>query len=427
MRPLLRRSSAAHHVCALLAMLALLVSCSASTTLVEAEGSRVVAEAGATARSEAPSDDSTTGTDATDTTDTPDSATDEDATDGSTDNIAPDDDIITDAGAAAEAAADALSDDTTNDTAAGDEDESSDQADPNDASPDPANLGAESTTIVTVIDPGSEPRTALRLDIPPACAEIMTTTTTQSITQVIDGLPIPSDDPLGTTAELRLTSDRVPAGYRVTSEILSMRSSDGTPEEVRALLDAELRALEGLRISQVVDDRGLAVSGTFQLEGGEVLGPFEEVLEGFGQNSTGIALPEEPVGVGAVWLAESTTTSQGLTLETSQQYTLVAQEGSILTVETETSIFAPPGSVLEVLPGTLVDVVEMTGFGEGSSQFDLQSLAPIAGTSQIRSDQRLEADLGLGVTSIDQTIDQTISIDGRLDAGCTPRPGRARP
>lgn len=292
--------------------------------------------------------------------------------------------------------------------------------------PEPAPTDSEPGpgAVATLIEPGAEPRVPMRLNLQAACSELVVMEQNQELIQSVGGIDIPSQGIVGQSTEMQMQAERVPEGFRVTSEVIGAGSSDASPDDLRRLLDAELVKLVGLRTIETVTDRGASVPGTFSIEGGEALGPLLDTITSIG-DAARVAFPEEPIGIGGEWVVEAVADVQGMSLITVTNYTVISIEGSIFTLGTTQTQRVPEGSSMQVQPGLSVDILEWEHAATGSMVLDLESVAPVSSTMTAAAHQLLDG--GRGVGMIDQTIDVDVTVIGSLGEGCSERSARTSP
>ncbi len=271
----------------------------------------------------------------------------------------------------------------------------------------PETSGADQGPTVTLLDPGAEPRSPLRFDLP-AGTSSMTTTQTQQIDQTFNGDAQPTAA-FGFLFVMQIDTVATAEGYEVTSTVTSAGSGPGTAADVAAALDESLAALVGFRSVSLIDDRGRILSA--EIDEASLAGAPAEVADIMRQlgesNQVAAPLPDEAVGVGARWQVEQRLELNGIALVQTTEYTLTAIDGPVLTIEVSGSQ-TPIETTVELpgLEGVDVEILEWTTSTTGSLIIDLASVVP---TSSAVSDVFQVLDVG-GEGELSQTILSTIEI-----------------
>lgn len=275
------------------------------------------------------------------------------------------------------------------------------------------------TPSVKLLNPGAEPRIPLRLRLTSGCTELLVTNQTLEIEQMLGGTELPSAGAIGTISTAEISSEEVGDGrYLLTSEVIDATSAPGNAPEVAANLAASLEQTVGIRTSGEVDDRGRQVPATVTVEGTEELGLVGEMAGAAGQLSN--PFPEDTIGVGGQWETTQTIELQGVDLTTQSTYTVIDIAGSIVTADVTLQQTVPDGSVME-LPGVSTPVVSWETTGEGTTVFDLRSVAAVQSEITVTSFQELEIAPGQVLEQLTTTATQTT---GELASGCAVRDDR---
>lgn len=267
--------------------------------------------------------------------------------------------------------------------------------------------------MVTLEDPGQEPRRQLRLDLQVGATDQVTQRQEVSIEIRIDGQTQAAPSP---TTELDL-------GYEVTSVDGDVIETVGRYEDVRVADDAGAdpsavaqitELLEGFRTAQAratFDTHGAVLSS--EIEGLDLSGAGGAVAEQFATSLADVAeslsmpFPEEPIGAGARWRVESEAEIAGIqvAITTTVQLAELTGERAAGTVRQE--IRFVPGQV-EVF-GTPATVVSGDLQGTGTVEWDLvDGIVP-------RSDITTEGTsvIEAGGTRVEQEQRQRIVVTAR--------------
>lgn len=282
---------------------------------------------------------------------------------------------------------------------------------------DPATL-APGETVVVLLDPGSEPRTELRLDIAATCGETLTLTQVQEVDQTVSGQTSPSNGPVGTVMQIATSATPNGDDYDVQSEIISAMASPGTPVQVAGALNDQLAGVIGITTVTSITNRGEQIPGSTRVEGTEALGPLADTMQSLSQVQA--PLPAEPVGIGARWQTASRLQVQGVDLLTVSTTELVAITGTVVELEITGTQNVEPGSVMEA-GATPALITEWVGTTTGMTVIDLATISPIRSSSVTELTQGMRFDQGQNYTELQQTIFSEVTASSEPNDGCTGR------
>lgn len=262
---------------------------------------------------------------------------------------------------------------------------------------------------VTVLDPGSEPRIELRLQIEPGQSETMVITQVQEIKQVIGGQAGPDLGAIGMVIEQDMMSSTAGGDLlTITSLIKSATVEEETNPLVATQLQTALDGLVGATSQSTVDTRGRVLAT--ELGGLDTLDPttsatMEELLS---SSQFAHPLPGEPVGVGATWQIVQMLPAGGLEVEQITTYEILAIDGSVVELALSTEQLVDEGQKLEA-GGSSATVLQWEGISSGSITYDLTSMVP-ASTAQLIANQELEFGPGAEKTVLEQSIQTSVVV-----------------
>lgn len=285
-------------------------------------------------------------------------------------------------------------------------------AKPDAAAPESTGGGSQAVgtvTTVTLLEPGAEPRAALRYKLAPG-ARYTVTQTRQGVSRVAASLAagsaIRQEGPeyiprTVLTLEIVIREVRPSGDYAFDITITDARAEDdgNAPPSAVRIATGELQLLKGLAGRGVINDRGMLsqVEFTLPADAKQVLRdvfrdtailPTESVM----------TLPAEPVGAGAVWQVDSEVSAPRLRYLVSSRLTLQSfdAEAGVAKVVSETEQSAGNQPMLGRIPGLVngatVQIRSMLLTGAGDTTASLSS--PFATTAS----QRLDGDVVLIVT-----------------------------
>ena len=237
---------------------------------------------------------------------------------------------------------------------------------------DPDDFEEPDPPVLTVIDPGEEPRQELRFVLEDG-TEVSSTTSTQIIEQLVDGEAIVPPQPIETITETSITRTVVDGGVEVVFEITDVALGDATDPELADFISANFAELIGISTTLLVDDRGFVVRASAEAGANELV---DDLLgEAFNQSNQ---LPAEPIGVGGAWVIESAAEDDGLTvlMQTILTVREFTEGGVVLNVEVVQDVAEVGEEInLDGVPA-VVDVWDVAG--DGTLEISFGQFSPIA-------------------------------------------------
>ena len=244
----------------------------------------------------------------------------------------------------------------------------------------------ESDLAVQLLDPGAEPRVALRFAPKVGDAYDLVYEASFAMTLEMGEHRMFSIDETS-HAVLGLRVAAVDAGGNATMELIVRELSDPMYDPSKPA-QASTRDLAGERGSFVVDPRGRVVSTDLPFLAG--VGP--DAAEILNLPDHLIALPEEPVGLGATWEIHSTAVRRGLTIHNVDIHRLVALAGGTIRTELAQRHECPPQVMLEASrdPYTQLAIADYEGGGGGAVELSLDRVLPRANTLSFDAKSKME-------------------------------------
>lgn len=291
------------------------------------------------------------------------------------------------------------------------------------AAPDtePAPTEATTTTVMpagepTLLDPGAEPRTELRLELAPGTETTLAVTTDLAITQTGgDGRRQRLDSPPITQWITYAITDLGPDGAEVDLEVVAaFAQAEGTglaPEAV-ADLDEALAGIVGTTGGATITDRGQVEGATFDVPDDAPSAVVDQLDAVEAQVAAlGPPLPTEPVGVGARWEARAAMPLQGATVRTTTTYTLTSLDGGAVAYEAEIRLEAGAQdlAIAGLDEGTTARLASTSGAGTATGVQQLGDLG-LELTARTETDQEVELTDADGTASLAQEITTATSV-----------------
>jgi hypothetical protein len=267
---------------------------------------------------------------------------------------------------------------------------------PASATTTPTEPAAETT--VELLEPGAQPREALRSTVPPGTLQTASLLQELDISQVIAGRrSAPTSASVDT--DVRTAVVAVDATGRRTINF--------------AYLNSNVPELNGVTGSYAVTDRGFTEGGQFNVPPGAdpsfqaLLAQLEDQL-----GSLSTPLPDEAVGVGARWVVTQHPVLNGITMRQEITYELGRREGS--TVSLRQTVRQRAGSqevdASTLPPGASATVRKSAGGGRGQVTLDLARVLPLQSELTARIKQVIAFRQGAQRGRINQTVTTSVTV-----------------
>ena len=266
--------------------------------------------------------------------------------------------------------------------------------------PASAQLAGMTTLEPEVIDPGQQPRQELRYRFTEGQTSTMGMDMAMVMSNVMDGSPL-VDIQMQISSRIETTVTEVYEDGSARFELVFTRYDvEGLGDELaQGELDAVTDGLEGVSMWQVVDTRGNTLD--FGLDPGVALPP---ELEAQILDTTVAAqpLPEEPVGVGARWVAAGTMDAEGMPMQMTVETELLEldEDGAVMAMVIDADA-ADPSAMMSAMPaGVELTVAGMTMSGGGQAEVAFDDLVPHS-----EAELDLALDLSISATEAGETYD----------------------
>jgi hypothetical protein len=272
--------------------------------------------------------------------------------------------------------------------------------------------GASGMPVVTVLDPGNQPRRELRYDFAEGNTEQLVLQTTGRVVVSMEGQQLPATEspPLRFVMDIAVADVRDDGSARIEFETTSVDvSGDGGATAAAMGLDA----LQGLSGWSLVDTRGYTRDGGIGLSNAsDQLAQVTDNLEQSLQQLS-VPLPAEPVGEGAQWRVVGQVRSGALSLSQTALYTLASIDGDELELIATLEQSATPQRIeVPGMPaGAAVATLEsLEGKGDSTIRLDLRRVVP-------RSTLGMDIDMTIGIAAQGQTqrLSMNVSNDLTID------------
>lgn len=269
---------------------------------------------------------------------------------------------------------------------------------------------------IKLLEPGAEPRVALRLHPKPDDKQILTMTIKMGMEMKLGEAEAPETKipPMKMVVDMTAKS-LSPEGditYASTVQEAGISEDADVNQQVAEAMKSSLDAMKGLAASGVMTSRGINKSS--EIKGGDENNPqvrqvtsqLKETLANF---ST--PFPEEPVGVGAKWESKKPVNSQGMKIDQTTTYELVSVEGDRIALRSTISQTAAPQKIQNpAMPGLKLDLTKLSSTGNGDFSLDLGHLAPLQGAMSSKSD----ISMGMSVAGQKQSMDMKMDLSVQM-------------
>lgn len=242
-----------------------------------------------------------------------------------------------------------------------------------------------SAVSTTVLDPGREPRSVVRLMPAEGVEQTVVLTTRSEVFQQVGTDPRQDFSTPEVTLPLSATVTQAIAGDAPSTIVDITLGTASTPD---ATLGSALTEADGSGAGLTIGPNG-AVSALRLQPAQETANIARSAIEqAFYQAVYRMApFPEEEIGVGAVWESHQQVMSAGITIDQVGTTRLVERDGDRVTVEVR--VEQTPQGASWVLPNGQgeLDIEQYTMAGEGTITVDSSQPLPVEGDLTVRGDQ----------------------------------------
>ena len=150
-------------------------------------------------------------------------------------------------------------------------------------------------------------------------------------------------------------------------------------------------------------------------QGGRRAGPHhEQARSRLDPEAAAETPPEEAVGPGAKWEVKLPIKSQGITITQTTLYELAKVEGERLATKATISQTAANQKVENPsMPAVKLDLTKMSGTGGGDIIFELDKIAPLAASMDMKSELEMGMNMGGQKQTMNMNIDVNLHIEGK--------------
>lgn len=271
---------------------------------------------------------------------------------------------------------------------------------------------------VKLLDPGSEPRTMLRLH--PAVGDKLNLTLTMKMTmnmaaagQAIPAINIPTML-MTLSGEVKGIAANGDIAYDLTFDDATVADDPNAQAMVVTAMKSSLASIKGMTASGRMSEQGIIKGMQMKLPASadpQLKQTMDQMKESF--SSSSIPLPDEAVGPGAKWEYTTKVKSQGMTIDQKANYQLMAVDGDRITLHTTFTQHAAHQKIQNpAMPGIVVDLQKMNGTGAGDSIMDLGHVMPQSANLA----ETVEMVMGMNLGQKQQTMDMNMTMNIAIQA-----------
>jgi hypothetical protein len=267
----------------------------------------------------------------------------------------------------------------------------------------PAAGGAQ----VKLINAGSEPRTVLRLHPTAGDKQSMTLTMKMEMDMgaAAGGMPemkMPEMQIKGETTVRSVAPDGNITFDMVFTDAGVVGGEDSSNPMSKVLADG-MASFKGTTAVGVVSDRGMTRSMDFKLSPDApptMRQSLEQSKDAFSQT----ALPEEAIGAGAKWEVKESSKAQGMTLDQTSTFEVVAINGDIISLRV---------TVKQRSPGQSSGMAKMESEGSGTVKMDLSKVMTTLTDMKMKTETTMNMNIGGEKQSMTMKMGMTIRLESK--------------
>jgi hypothetical protein len=266
------------------------------------------------------------------------------------------------------------------------------ELDANKNNPKNADPSANVNSAVELIDAGQDPKQEVFFTPTVNSSETLIMTMDMSMNLSVNGQSAPAMENPKIKMEMGLNITNIEENGDISADFeyknVEVIASANTPPEVVTAMNTEMSKIKGFKGSLVIDKYGNTKDASFDLP--ETMDPslkqmMQQMLNSFKELSS--PLPSEAVGVGAKWTTNQSVNLNGMNLDQVMNYEIMKIDGKDLTLKVSFNQTAN-GQKIEspqLPPNTTMELVSLTGSGNGEIFINLDRLMPVNSNIQSQS------------------------------------------
>ena len=276
-----------------------------------------------------------------------------------------------------------------------------------------ADAGAKTT--VTLLDPGAQPRTALRYKFQANRTEKMVMETSMAMAMEMGDQKQPETQMPVTRMTMTIDSKEVsPEGnlhYEFELAQVEVLPKPGANPAIVNAMKQQMSSMQGLSGSATVTSRGFTKDTEIKSPPGidpQIKQSMDQMKQSINQMSA--PLPEEPVGEGARWQVTMPMEMPAMKLTQVATYTLSEIQGDKVKLDITIKQSAPPQELDTpgAAPGAKVSLESLKSSGKGTVELQMTNLVPTSNINMTTTNV---------VSSNNQKIKTTMQIGVKIHPG----------
>lgn len=288
------------------------------------------------------------------------------------------------------------------------------------AATQPAATQPAAAPTVTLLDPGTAPRQALRFMPQIGSEQTMDMTMRMSMTQSMGDMAMPEMKLPGMRftmlSKVVQVKENGDVQFEFTCTDVDIVDEPGVAASMADAMRTSLKGAVGMRGTVLMSSRGFTKEADFEMPGG--IDPMaaqhlESLKQAVKQFST--PLPKEPVGVGAEWRVDQAITMNGMMIKQTSTFKLTKIEGDRLELDVKVKQTADAQTIsLPGAPaGTTVNLNSLTSEGSGKMVLMLTQLMPINSQMNVTSDTSMSIDAQGTKQDMSQHMEMSMKMETR--------------
>ncbi len=269
---------------------------------------------------------------------------------------------------------------------------------------------------ITLVDPGAEPRTPLRVSPAADLVQSMQLRILMVSKTSLDGKALPSPALpamlVTMTFAVKSVSPEGDIAYSLSIPTCDVEEDASAPAEIVDSMRQALAPITKVSGDVVVSSRGINRQVRFDMPGDDP--KLAESFAGFrdqvGQLS--VPFPEEAVGIGGRWRIDMIVANQGMRVNQTVVYTLKEIRDGAAILDTVVEQLAEKQDVAaSTLPrGTMLKLESLKSTGAGATEQPLNRLLPRKSTMRVSSDVQMSMGDGERTTPMKQAITLDVAV-----------------
>ena len=232
--------------------------------------------------------------------------------------------------------------------------------------------GKRSPPDLQIVSAGSEPRRVLGYHAPKGTKQQLEIAVDVDVSAGDMGGPMPT---IVMTLAVEV-QEIIPTGLKLRSTVIDATARDRDETRVKPeALTGPLETLKGIVLTSTMTSNGRLFGTKLELEGKQVPPSAKSQLAALTASFDQLMmpLPDEPVGVGAVWRSSKPLEQNGLKMIAVNSIALTSIDGDKLGFEIDTQVHGDDQTISQ--DGMSVEIKDVTGTGNGKGSIDLKTLA----------------------------------------------------